>query len=210
LDRNYRSTKKIIDLANSFVKKNDQLVKNLLKSSGKEGTLVVKTKTNVSNIIRKIRLVTAKEKMKLSDIAILYRNNYLSGKIEQELIRNRIPYEILGSFKFIEREEIKDVICLIKSVIYRDNVSVTRLILMQERIGSKSLTKIEEASTKSGKTIFENLRHLIKEDLELSTKIEKKVIDLIKKIIELHEEVIIPNHSTMSLFVMKILNTFDY
>jgi DNA helicase-2/ATP-dependent DNA helicase PcrA len=100
-----------------------------------------------------------REKIGFSDIAILYRNNYLSGRIEQELIAQKIPYEILGSFKFIEREEIKDTLAFLKAIVYQDNLSLLRVLSLQEKIGARTIEKIEQNSEKEGLSIYNYLNN---------------------------------------------------
>ena len=100
-----------------------------------------------------------REKIEFNDIAILYRNNYLSGRIEQELIAQKIPYEILGSFKFIEREEIKDTLSFLRVIIYQDNLSLLRVISLQEKIGARTIEKIEQNSEKEGVSIYNYLNN---------------------------------------------------
>src|ERR1043166_5096071 len=99
------------------------------------------------------------QKVQLNEIAILYRNNYLSTRIEQELVVQRIPYEILGSFKFIEREEIKDVLSFLRTIIYQDNLSLLRILGLQEKIGARTIEKIEQNSEKEGIGIYEYLNN---------------------------------------------------
>jgi DNA helicase-2/ATP-dependent DNA helicase PcrA len=101
-----------------------------------------------------------REKLTFSDIAILYRNNYLSTRIEQELVAQRIPYEILGSFKFIEREEIKDVLSFLRTIIYQDNISLLRILGLQEKIGARTIEKIEQNSEKEQISIFNYLNNI--------------------------------------------------
>ena len=100
------------------------------------------------------------EKLAFSDVAILYRNNYLSTRLEQELVAQRIPYEILGSFKFIEREEIKDVLSFLRTIIYQDNISFLRILGLQEKIGVRTIEKIEQNSEKEGTNIYSYLNNL--------------------------------------------------
>ncbi|CAJ0925529.1 19187_t:CDS:2, partial [Entrophospora sp. SA101] len=83
------------------------------------------------------------ENCQFSDIAFLYRNNYLSMRIEQELIAQKIPYEILGAFKFIERGEIKDVLAFLRTILYQDNLSLLRVLNLMEGIGARTIEKIE-------------------------------------------------------------------
>ncbi|CAH1756347.1 7274_t:CDS:2, partial [Entrophospora sp. SA101] len=80
------------------------------------------------------------ENCQFSDIAFLYRNNYLSMRIEQELIAQKIPYEILGAFKFIERGEIKDVLAFLRTILYQDNLSLLRVLNLMEGIGAQTKT----------------------------------------------------------------------
>src|SRR4051812_12725457 len=105
------------------------------------------------SIVNQIRWIVIREKIELNDVAILYRNNYLSGRIEQELISQKIPYEILGSFKFIEREEIKDTLSLLRAIIFQDNISLLRVLGLQEKIGARTIEKIEQSSEKEGISI---------------------------------------------------------
>src|SRR6266487_3710131 len=97
--------------------------------------------------------------MQFNDFAILYRNNYLSTRLEQELVAQRIPYEILGSFKFIEREEIKDVLSFLRTIIYQDNLSLLRILGLQEKIGTRTIEKIEQNSEKEGISIYNYLNN---------------------------------------------------
>ncbi|CAG8502227.1 1800_t:CDS:2 [Gigaspora margarita] len=99
------------------------------------------------------------EKIQFSDIAVLYRNNYLSTRLEQELVAQRIPYEILGSFKFIEREEIKDVLSFLRTIMYQDNISLLRILGLQEKIGARTIEKIEQNSEKEGISIYNYLNN---------------------------------------------------
>src|SRR6185369_15914661 len=98
LNINYRSTSNILHLSNSFVTKNQSiLVNNLLNTSKPEGVKVVfLTRASIRSLIYQLRRLLIQEKFQFNDIAILYRNNYLSTRLEQELVFQRIPYEILG------------------------------------------------------------------------------------------------------------------
>ena len=110
-------------------------------------------------MVNQIRWIIIREKIGFSDVAILYRNNYLSGRIEQELIAQKIPYEILGSFKFIEREEIKDTLALLRTIIYQDNISLLRILGLQEKIGARTIEKIEQSSEREGISIYNYLNN---------------------------------------------------
>ena len=173
LNINYRSTNNIINLTNSFVQKNQPgLVNNLLNASKQAGVKVNWLNgQSIRSMVNQIRWIIIREKIGLSEIAILYRNNYLSGRIEQELIAQKIPYEILGSFKFIQREEIKDVLAFLRTIVYQDNLSLSRMLSLQEKIGARTIEKIEQNSEKEGISIynylnnFANIANLTKDKL---------------------------------------------
>ena len=106
-----------------------------------------------------LRRILLQEKLQFNDIAILYRNNYLSTRLEQELVAQRIPYEILGSFKFIEREEIKDTLSFLRAIIYQDNISLLRILGLQEKVGTRTIEKIEQNSERERVSIYEYLNN---------------------------------------------------
>jgi len=72
-------------------------------------------------------------------------------------VAQKIPYEILGSFKFIEREEIKDVLAFPRAILYQDNLSLLRILRLQEKIGVRTIEKIELNSEKEENSIYEYL-----------------------------------------------------
>ncbi|CAI2161720.1 1295_t:CDS:2 [Funneliformis geosporum] len=74
-----------------------------------------------------------------------------------ELTSQKIPYEILGSFKFIEREEIKDVLAFCRTIIYQDNLALLRVLGLQEKIGIRTIEKIEKSSEEEGISIYSYL-----------------------------------------------------
>ena len=117
------------------------------------------TRTSIRYLIYQLRRILMLEKLQFNDVAILYRNNYLSTRLEQELVAQKIPYEILGSFKFIEREEIKDVLSFLRTIIYLDNISLLRILGLQEKIGTRTIEKIEQNSERERTSIYEYLNN---------------------------------------------------
>ncbi|CAG8525088.1 12855_t:CDS:1, partial [Racocetra persica] len=159
-------------------------------------------------------------KLTFSDIAILYRNNYLSTRLEQELVAQRVPYEILGSFKFIEREEIKDVLSFLRTIIYQDNISLLRILGLQEKIGARTIEKIEQNSEKERISIYEYLNNFatitnLSQEKMMTGQI-KKIGAIILKInkwqeklkLELSQQ--LEQKSPLSTFLLGVLNDFDY
>jgi len=153
-----------------------------------------------------------REKLQFNDIAILYRNNYLSTRIEQELVVQRIPYEILGSFKFIEREEIKDVLAFLRTIIYQDNISLLRILGLQEKIGARTIEKIEQNSEKERIGIYEYLNNFatitnLSQEKLVAGQVEK-ISAVIIKINKWREK--LAQKTLLNTFLLGILNDFNY
>jgi DNA helicase-2/ATP-dependent DNA helicase PcrA len=167
---------------------------------------------SIRYLVRQIRLLMMKEKLTFSDVAILYRNNYLSTRLEQELVAQKIPYEILGSFKFIEREEIKDVLSFLRAVMYQDNLSLLRVLGLQEKIGTRTIEKIEQNSEKERISIYEYLNNFAtitnsSEEKIVAGQVEK-ISTVIIKINKWREK--LEQKVSLSTFLLSMLNDFDY
>ncbi|CAH1764034.1 1145_t:CDS:2 [Entrophospora sp. SA101] len=145
-------------LIDEFQDVND--IHNLLVPTKTEGAKIIQfSHFPLKLIIRRIRWLLTREKCQFNDIAFLYRNNYLSMRIEQELIAQKIPYEILGAFKFIERGEIKDVLAFLRTILYQDNLSLLRVLNLMDGIGARTIEKIEINSQKQGEGIYHYLNN---------------------------------------------------
>ncbi len=113
IEQNYRSVQPILDAANYVIQNNDNRSSKKLWSS-KKATNRIKVLECMSehqegDLVAQF-LKTAQAKKKLSDVAILYRAHYQSRAIEEALLRNAIPYKIIGGIQFYERKEIKDIL----------------------------------------------------------------------------------------------------
>ena len=189
------------------------LVNNLLITSKQNGVKINwLTRVSVRFIVNKIRYLLRQEKLQFSDITILYRNNYLSSRIEMELAAQRIPYEILGSFKFIEREEIKDVLAFCRAIIYQDNLSLLRMLGLQEKIGARTIEKIEKNSEEKGISIYSYLNNFatiadLSQDKLAAGQVEK-IGEVILKINN-HRAKLVKKISLYT-FLLGVLNDFSY
>lgn len=118
LERNYRSTKNLIDAANSVIKKNKNRKEKYLTTQKAAGEpIVLFMAANAEDealwVARKIKLLMANELRKPEEIAILYRTNFQSRALEEGLLREGVPYKVLG-IKFFARKEVKDVLAWIR------------------------------------------------------------------------------------------------
>ncbi|AEF84185.1 ATP-dependent DNA helicase PcrA [Treponema primitia ZAS-2] len=137
LERNYRSFSPILDLASSVVNKNEgRLGKTLFaeRGSGKIPTLAFLPDQDAeasfcAELIQKSVNSDGKRRSLYADWAILYRTNAQSLGFETEFLRRRIPYRVVGSLKFYEREEIKDALALLSFLVNpRDEIGFRRVV----------------------------------------------------------------------------------
>lgn len=195
LERNYRSTSKILNAANLVVKKNqDRMDKNLIadRGSGKNPVLAFVGDANaevtfVADLIKaSVEGKGSGEKGNYSDWAVLYRTNSQSLGFEKEFIHRKIPYLVVGSLKFYEREEIKDALSYLSLCAnQRDEISFRRVINKPARgIGDKTQDKLMEAAMilkEDGSPGFDNLIESAKRSApELSKKAREGVEEFVK------------------------------
>lgn len=183
LEQNYRSTKTILNAANSVIKNNNFRKDKNLWSNNEEGEKISFYKAydetdEVFYVIRKIKELIASG-VSYKDIAILYRTNAQSRVFEGELLKQNIPFRIIGSFYFYSRKEIKDLLAYLRLIHNTDdNVSLERCINTPKRgIGPKTISEIEANASfyntsmfeaiKDGKALeFKNIILELKEDLK--------------------------------------------
>ena len=161
LEENYRSTNNILKAANSVIKNNNEGKKlNLWTSSG-DGEKI--DYIRVDDEIKEAHYVTSKIKdlvtlgYNYNDFAILYRTNAQSRVIENEFLNSSIPYNIIGSYYFYNRKEIKDLIAYL-NLIYNsnDSVSLERVINTPKRgIGSKTIEALREKAELNNISMFD-------------------------------------------------------
>ena len=152
LEQNYRSTNEILSVANSLISKNiERLGKNLWTKSDKGQPVYLYEAYSGDDeskfIIDKIQEYVAKG-YKRYDIALLYRSNFLSRRLEEELNSRSIPYKIYGGFRFFERAEVKDVIAYLRLAVNSlDDAAFERTINNPPRgLGEKTIQAVRELS----------------------------------------------------------------
>ncbi len=167
LERNYRSTGKILAAADAVVSNNtDRLGKTLVaaRGEGSEPVLVFlenqdKEAAFCAQLIQK---AVETQNAHYSDFAVLYRTNAQSLVLETEFLHRKIPYAVVGSLKFYEREEIKDALGYLSLLVNpRDELAFARVVNKPVRgIGEKSQEKIVSYAYSSAGTLIENLNLL--------------------------------------------------
>ena len=161
LEENYRSTNTILKAANSVIKNNNEGTKLNLWTSIGDGEKVeyIRVEDEIkesSFVINKIKELVS-EGYSYSDFAVLYRTDAQSKTVEEAFVRNNIPYNIIGSYYFYNRKEIKDLIAYL-NLIYNtnDSVSLERVINTPKRgIGTKTIDNIREKANMNDISLFD-------------------------------------------------------
>ena len=187
LEQNYRSTKTILNAANSVIKNNIQKKDKNLWTDNEVGEKIkyvreLDEKGEASFVTREIKSLMNNGES-LDDIAVLYRTNAQSRTIEEGFLSSNIPYRIVGAFAFYSRKEIKDLLAYLK-LIYneKDDVSLMRIINYPKRgIGAKTLDNLSMDAILNGKSMFEVIekgKELEFKNLILKMKEESKKLSL--------------------------------
>ncbi|MEM6959446.1 MAG: 3'-5' exonuclease, partial [Myxococcota bacterium] len=180
LEQNYRSTKKILQLADSIIKQNkDQLDKSLW-TDNREGDYVVLSEAlserdEAQKIERTIRDLHVRGGYAYKQYAILYRTNAQSRSLEDALRRGGIPYRIVGGMSFYQRKEIKDVLAYLRLTVNpNDTAGLRRVINYPTRgIGGKTLERITTFARNERITMWQALERI--EDVGLSSRARNAV-----------------------------------
>ena len=172
LSKNYRSTNAILKIANTLITKNNYRYPSyddkFLVSDLGEGVKPVfrrfqRDHDEVFYIIEKIKELKSFYNYKPNEIAILYRSNYLSRILEENFVRNQIPYVIYGGLSFFQRREVKDILAYIR-VGYNQKYDffLKRIINVPKRkIGDTTVGKLEDHAKKSNLPIFDAIPSFI-------------------------------------------------
>ncbi|MFK4785027.1 ATP-dependent helicase [Fusobacterium sp. MFO224] len=163
LEENYRSTKTILEAANSVIKNNKSSKKKKLWTNKDEGEKIfvrpcTTAREEVNYVIEKIVEMKSQGK-RYNDFTILYRTNAQSRLFEEGFLRYGIPYKIFGGMQFYQRMEVKDILAYL-SVInnQRDGINLNRIINVPKRkIGNKTLEKINLYAEENNLTFYESL-----------------------------------------------------
>ncbi len=161
LEENYRSTKTILNAANNVIKNNKIRKEKNLWTQNDEGVKITYYKAydekDESNYVVDEVKELINSGINPNDICVLYRANAQSRVIEEAFLKRNIAYNIVGSYAFYNRKEIKDLIAYLK-LIYnpKDDVSLLRVINYPKRgIGSKSIENLVIKANADSKSIFE-------------------------------------------------------
>jgi DNA helicase-2/ATP-dependent DNA helicase PcrA len=161
LEENYRSTKMILDAANSVIKNNKDRKEKNLKSNKMLGARVqylrsYDEKHEITLCIEEIKKLL-NDGYKARDIAIFYRTNGQARIVEEMFIKANLPYRVVGSYYFYQRKEIKDLISYLRLISnHQDEVSLRRIINVPKRkIGPTTIKNLEIEADINGISMFD-------------------------------------------------------
>lgn len=161
LEDNYRSTKMILDAANSVIRNNKERKEKNLRGNCGEGVKLKYLKAydekhEITLVIHEIERLL-EEGYQKKDIAVFYRTNAQARVVEEQFLKQNLPYKVVGSYYFYARKEIKDLICYLRLILNpHDDISLRRVINTPKRgIGATSILKLEEKANQMGISMFD-------------------------------------------------------
>jgi len=172
LEKNYRSTQEILNAATAVVMNNDKRAnKNLVAANGSGETLglieTIDEQEEASAIVSSIEKEIKLNKRTFNKFSVLYRTNAQSRALEESFIRQGIPYNIIGSVRFYERKEVKNVLAYLRLIVnLKDTISLRRIINFPARgIGAKTIDKCVQQSEKDKIEFIDVLKNPNKMDI---------------------------------------------
>ena len=162
LEQNYRSTQRIVKVANSLIRHNSQQIQKDVFSKNDEGEKIIfkqaySDKEEAAIVCNDIKRIKRSEQCNYSDFAILYRTNAQSRSFEEALLKDNIPYRIYGGTGFYQRKEIKDVLAYFRLVANPyDEEAFKRIVNYPTRgIGQTTVNKVIDVAKKQGFSLWE-------------------------------------------------------
>ena len=163
LEENYRSTRYILDTANSVIKNNKERKEKKLWSNNGDGTKVsylraYDGKHEIQLVLDEIKKLK-EQGYQSKDFGVLYRTNAQARLVEEMFLKSGEPYKVVGSYYFYSRKEIKDLICYLRLILNNDDeISLRRVINVPKRgIGDATIAKLEIEAKEQNTSIFQTI-----------------------------------------------------
>ncbi|NRS87581.1 DNA helicase-2/ATP-dependent DNA helicase PcrA [Flavobacterium sp. 7E] len=190
LEQNYRSTRNIVEAANTIIDKNKVKLDKIVWTANEFGPKIKvhRSMTDAEEgrfVASTIFEQKMQQQMTNGQFAILYRTNAQSRAMEDALRKRDIPYRIYGGLSFYQRKEIKDVLCYLRLVINpKDEEALMRVINYPARgIGDTTVEKLVVAANHYKRSIFEVMQNIDKIDLKLNNGTKQKLKDFVLMIL---------------------------
>lgn len=182
---NYRSTPQILQVANALIRKNRQRIEKDLIPMLPDGVPVVchlaedstkEAEWMVKNIETLHQMGVA-----YNEMTVMYRAHYVTRTIEEVLLRSKIPYTIYSGVQFFGRMEIKDALCYLRMIVYKDDLSFRRIANVPKRnLGVRRMKFLEEYTEQHGGTLYDALVRNLEHEIFRGTK-AREFVELIEK-----------------------------
>ncbi len=189
LEQNYRSTKNIVEAANSVIEHNKTKLDKVVWTANDEGPKIIVHRSLTDGeegryVASSIFENKMNNQLKHSDFAILYRTNAQSRAMEDALRKREIPYRIFGGLSFYQRKEIKDVLAYLRLLVNpNDEEAIKRVINYPARgIGATTIDRLVIAAKQYGRSIFEvmeNIQHL---EIKINSSTKNKLNNFVNMI----------------------------
>jgi DNA helicase-2/ATP-dependent DNA helicase PcrA len=193
LEQNYRSTKYILQCADSVIKQNKKQLEKTLWTDNTEGDTITllenfDERDEANRVVHHINNLKLRHGYQNNDFAILYRTNYQSRIFEEALRRKGIAYQLVGGLSFYQRKEIKDVIAYLTLLVNpEDEQALLRIINEPSRgIGNKTLNDILKKARKENKKVWHILQNV--EDADLYKPAQNRIIEFMEMIRDLRQK----------------------
>lgn len=213
LEQNYRSTKAILQCADSIIKQNTkQLDKTLWTEQdyGERITLLENfdERDEANRVASHIQNLKMKQGYQNNAFAILYRTNYQSRVFEEALRRKDLAYQLVGGLSFYQRKEIKDVLAYLTLLVNpHDETNLLRIINEPSRgIGNKSIQDILKQARDEGRSVWNIIQRV--EDLDVYKPAKKRVREFVDMINRLHNN--LENGESLTDTVKAVLEQSGY
>ncbi|WP_372756542.1 ATP-dependent helicase [Mariniflexile sp.] len=189
LEQNYRSTKNIVNAANSIIDKNQTKLDKVVWTANDEGEKIVVNRSLTDGdegrfVASTIWETKIQKHVDNKDFAVLYRTNAQSRAIEDALRKRDIPYRIYGGLSFYQRKEIKDVLSYLRLIINpADEEALKRVINFPGRgIGDTTIERLVVAANGYKRSIFEVMKNIDKTDVKINSGTKAKLLDFVTMI----------------------------
>ncbi|MCF6307249.1 MAG: UvrD-helicase domain-containing protein [Flavobacteriaceae bacterium] len=189
LEQNYRSTKNIVNAANSIIEKNKTRLDKIVWTANDEGTKILVNRSMTDGdegrfVASTIFETKMNHQLANGEFAVLYRTNAQSRAIEDALRKRDIPYRIYGGLSFYQRKEIKDVLSYLRILINpKDEEALKRVINYPARgIGQTTIERLIVIANQYNRSIFEVMQNLDKIEIQINKGTKSKLQDFVTMI----------------------------
>lgn len=189
LEQNYRSTKNIVNAANSIIEKNKTRLEKIVWTANDEGSKILVNRSMTDGdegrfVASTIFETKMNHQLPNGNFAVLYRTNAQSRAIEDALRKKDIPYRIYGGLSFYQRKEIKDVLSYLRLVLNpKDEEALKRVINYPARgIGQTTIERLIVVANQYNRSIFEVMQNLDKVEIKINQGTKTKLQNFVTMI----------------------------